>query len=157
MKLSGRTDIAAPMAFVFDHFADFEGWERAAMRRGADVARTDKLTRPGPGMGWHLRFGYRGRERELQVMLKRLERPEHIVFAALGPIIEGGTTIELMELSAKRTRVIVQMEIKARTLGARIFLQSLKLAKSRVTAQFEKRLTQLARDVEAHHAAAAQG
>ena len=50
MKLSGRTDIGAPVAFVYAALSDFEGWERSAMRRGADVNRTDKLRVPGVGM-----------------------------------------------------------------------------------------------------------
>ena len=43
MKLSSRQDIEAPVAFVFDALNDFQAWERAALRRGAEVARTDKM------------------------------------------------------------------------------------------------------------------
>ena len=43
MKLSTRDDIEAPLSFVFDSFADTESWERAAMRRGAEVTRTAKV------------------------------------------------------------------------------------------------------------------
>ena len=52
MKLSGRTDIQAPVEFVFDAISDFDFWERAALRRGAEVTRTDKLRQPAPGMSW---------------------------------------------------------------------------------------------------------
>ena len=61
MKLSGRTDVQAPVEFVFDAISDFDFWERAALRRGAEVTRTDKLRQPAPGMSWMIRFGWRGR------------------------------------------------------------------------------------------------
>jgi len=50
LKLAAKYDVEAPVEFVFAQLIDFEGWERAAMRRGADVSRTDKLTKAGPGM-----------------------------------------------------------------------------------------------------------
>ena len=34
MKLVAKYDVEAPVDFVFAQLADFEGWERAAMRRG---------------------------------------------------------------------------------------------------------------------------
>ena len=52
MKLEAKHDVEAPAAFVFAQLADFEGWERAAMRRGADVTRLDTLRTVGPGMTW---------------------------------------------------------------------------------------------------------
>ena len=50
MRFTTKQDIEAPLDFVYRTMTDFEGWERAAMRRGAEVERTDKLTRVGPGM-----------------------------------------------------------------------------------------------------------
>ena len=69
MKLSSRQDINAPAAFVFTALADFEAWERAAMRRGADVERTDKANRDGSGRSWLIRFTYRGKARRIAVQL----------------------------------------------------------------------------------------
>ncbi|EKD59823.1 MAG: hypothetical protein ACD_54C01115G0002, partial [uncultured bacterium] len=43
MRFATKQDIEAPIADVFRLLSDFESWERAAMRRGAEVARTDKL------------------------------------------------------------------------------------------------------------------
>ncbi|MBC7477273.1 MAG: SRPBCC family protein, partial [Pseudorhodobacter sp.] len=37
MKLVAKYDLEVPAAFVFAQLVDFDGWERAAMRRGADV------------------------------------------------------------------------------------------------------------------------
>lgn len=148
MKLSGRTDIGAPIAFVFFSLADFEDWERSAMRRGADVHRTDKLRAPAPGMAWQARFAWRGKERQLRVKLATLTPPNRLVVEFDGPSVEGTISIELVELAVKRTRMLMQAEMKPRTLAARLFVQSMKLAKGRVQKRFDARLDSMARDIE---------
>jgi uncharacterized protein YndB with AHSA1/START domain len=149
MKLSGRTDIGAPVAFVFAALSDFEAWERAAMRRGADVHRTDKLRNPGPGMTWQARFAWRGRERQVQVRLTKLVTNLNLALDFDGPSVEGNLNIELVELSAKRTRMLMQVDLKPRTLSARLFIQSMKLTKTRVQRKYDARLQTIAKDIEA--------
>jgi carbon monoxide dehydrogenase subunit G len=152
MKLSGRTDIGAPVAFVFAALSDFEAWERAAMRRGADVHRTDKLRNPGPGMTWQARFAWRGRERQLQVRLTKLVSNLNLALDFDGPSVQGNMNIELVELSAKRTRMLMQVDLKPRTLAARLFIQSMKLTKNRVQRKYDARLQNIAKDIEARFA-----
>lgn len=152
MKISGRTDVQAPVEFVFDAIADFEFWERAAMRRGADVTRTDKLRTAGPGMSWMIRFGWRGRERQMFVSLKQYMRPSVLVMDGDSPSVEGMAQIELVPLSATKSRILVQTTIKPRTLAARLFIQSLRLARKKVNNRFDKKLQQLAQIIEQRHA-----
>lgn len=151
MKFSGRTDIEAPVDYVFAVLTDFDYWERAAMRRGADVSRTDKLKAPGPGMSWHLRFGWRGKERQLHMKLVTLDRPNLIVFTGDGPSVNVGITCELLQLSAKRCRMIVQSEVKPKTLAARLFIQSLKLVRGKAMKRYETRLKSTATVIEARY------
>lgn len=148
MKISGRTDIGAPVAFVYAAFSDFEGWERSAMRRGADVNRTDKLRAAGPGMTWQARFAWRGKERQLQLRLKRMEPGQGMALDFDGPSVEGTLNIELVQLAARRTRVMMQVELKPRTLAARLFIQSMRLARKRVQRRFDARLADIAQDIE---------
>ena len=156
MKISGRTDIGAPIDFVFGFLSDFDGWERAALRRGADVTRTDKLRKPGAGMTWHVRFAWKGRERELQIKVVKLDPAGQMTLSFDGPAIEGTLNAELVSLASKRTRLLAQVEAKPRTLAARLFIQSLKLAKSRVQKRYDARLDQLARDIEIRQGAGGQ-
>jgi hypothetical protein len=157
MKLSGRADIEAPLTFVFDVLSDFEFWERAAMRRGADVHRTDKRKSPGPGMSWMIRFGWRGRERQLHMKLAAMEAPTLIALTGDGPSVEIAVNIDAMELSAKRSRIIVQSVVKPRTLAARLFIQSLKLARKKVNQRYETRLKTLAHLIETRYAESTRG
>ncbi|GAB1361957.1 hypothetical protein MASR1M32_11930 [Rhodobacter sp.] len=69
MKLTTRQDIEAPLDFVHAKLTDFDQFERMAMRRGAEVERTDRMRTTGPGMAWKVRFAYRRRQRAVQVRL----------------------------------------------------------------------------------------
>lgn len=118
------------------------------MRRGADIHRTDKLRSPAPGMTWQARFAWRGRERQLQVKLSDLVPQTGMGVAFDGPSVNGTLSIELVELSARRTRMLMHVEAKPRTLAARLFMQSLRLAKRRVQKRYDSRLQSIAQDIE---------
>ena len=75
MKFSTKEDIDAPIDAVFDMLCEFDQFERAAMRRGAEVQRVDQLAEPGAGMQWEAAFDMRGKRRELQVEMDRFDRP----------------------------------------------------------------------------------
>ncbi len=153
MHLSSRTDIEAPLESVFASLSDFEGWERAAMRRGADVSRTDKLRTPGIGMGWHVRFRFRGKDRDLEIKLTGLEPHAQLAFVGKGRMLIGDLSMDLLALAPKRTRLVMHVDVRPLTIGARLFLQSMKLAKGRIQTKLNKRLGQLAADIETRHAA----
>lgn len=153
MRFATKQDIEAPIAEVFRIMTDFESWERAAMRRGADVSRTDKLRVTAPGMSWLARFSYRSKPRDVQVQLTSMETPIQLGFSGESQAIGGVATIELMEMSAKRTRMHLVMELTPRSLTARLFLQSLRLARARVDRKFDQRVAQLAADIETRYRA----
>lgn len=149
MKLASKKDVEAPIAQVWAALTDFETWERAAMRRGVEVARTDSLPKPAVGMTWHARFAYRAKQRKVDLSITEMTPPVAIAFLLVSPVVEAVTRIEVMEMSAKRTRMHVTTEIKPRSLGARLFLQSLRLARAKVDRKFDARIAQFASELEA--------
>lgn len=151
MKLTSRQDIEAPVAFVFEALKDFEGWERAAMRRGADVARTDKLRDVMPGLSWLVKFAYRGKERKLALRLTHLEPPTLLGFSGTGTSLDGLAGIDLLELASRRTRVSVTLDVRPKTIAARVILQSLRLAKARLNRRFTDRVGQYCHEIEARY------
>jgi hypothetical protein len=151
MKFSTREDIDAPREAVFAHLTDFEAWERGALRRGAEVQRIDTLSRPGPGMSWKSAFQWRGKRRQMVVRLDRYDLPSAVSFSARASNIEAQFEVELLEMAARRTRVIVRLEIRPLTLTARLLLQTMKLARGRSEARFRKRVAQVAAEISARH------
>jgi carbon monoxide dehydrogenase subunit G len=148
MKLTAHENIEAPVGFVNNYLTDFDFWERSAMRRGAEVERLDHLQQPAAGMEWRIGFLYHAKKRNLELKLLKLE-PEHVLeFDCMAQPAEAVLRIELAEMGPRRTRVSVHLEVKPRTMAARLFLQSLKLAKAKVTRRFALRLSQSAADIE---------
>jgi hypothetical protein len=152
MKFSTNEDLEAPIDAVFDMLCDFEVFERSAMRRGAEVQRTDQLKAPGIGMMWDAVFELRGKRREVQVEMVTFERPNEIVLGTTSPGMVGAMTFELIALSRARTRVKIELEIKPLNLSARLLVQSLKLAKNSLTKKYKLRIAEFARNMEDRHA-----
>lgn len=148
MKFSSKEDIEAPIEDVFDFLSEFETYERSAIRRGIDVQRVTDYAAPCPGMGWHVRFDFRGKKREMNLDLAEYDRPNSMLFAIKSPGIDGQMTVDLMALSQKRTRMSVALELKPKTLSARLMIQSFKLAKANLTKRFKLRIAEYAKNME---------
>lgn len=140
MKFSTQEVMDAPIAEVFAMLTRFEYFERSAMRRGADVRRTDDLTGVGVGMTWLAHFQVRGRTRELKLEVDVYEPPHQVVLDLTSPGLHGDTRFELIALSKNRTRIMVSLEMRPLTLSARMLLQPLKLAKSSLNRKYKDRV-----------------
>ncbi|MEX0318222.1 MAG: SRPBCC family protein [Ruegeria sp.] len=151
MHFSGREDIEAPIAAVFGMLSEFERFERLAIRRGVEVTRSAGSVASPVGVTWDTVLRIRGKYREMQVVLEHYEPPHLMRFQATSKGVDAFTGIELLALSASRTRLIFDLKLTPKTLPARLFLQSLKLARARLKRQFELRLAELARDLEERH------
>jgi len=151
MQFPAKTDIEAPAEFVFACLVDFDGWERVALRRGADVSRTDGLRSPGPGMAWLVQFQWRGSERKLNLKLAAMEPATRLAFTGGGKLLEGDLALDVVALGAKRTRLAMALEVRPLTLGARLMLQSLKLARGKMQKRLDQRMTHLKRDIESRY------
>jgi hypothetical protein len=148
MKMATREDISAPIEAVFAQLSDFDGFERAAMRRGAEVVRTDTLTLPGPGMAWRAGFEYRGKERKANIELADFEVPERLRANIHSVGVEMELVVELVAMSRTRTRMNLALDARPRTIPARLMIQSMKLARQTVLKRFRKRVGEFASDLE---------
>jgi hypothetical protein len=148
MKLTTRQDIEAPLDFVYGQLTDFAQFERMAMRRGAEVERTDKLGQDGPGMGWRLKFPWRGKVRKLALRLADAVAGNYLVYGVEGQAISGDARVDLMALSPRRTRMTVAGEVRPKTLAARLMLQSMRLARGRVQKRIDGAAGKLATLIE---------
>ncbi len=154
MKFSTREDIEAPIERVFASVTDFDGFERQALRRGAEVMRSDSYGKPGLGSEWQMRFPFRGKTREVHARITRFEAPSGFEAETRSGGIDGLFTLDLMALSPRRTRLSLAFDLKPRTLSARLLIQSLKFAKSNLSKRFSNRVWQFAQGIEEKHRAA---
>ena len=148
MKFSTRKDVAAPAEFIFDRLADFGSFERVALRRGITLKRLDTLAAPAAGLSWEIGFRFRGRERQMITALETFQRPEALVYVGTSSSFEARLEMLVTELSRTRTRMLTALEVKPRTLGARLMVQSAKLGKGNLDRRFDERVGHFARDLE---------
>ena len=151
MKFSTREDVDAPIEAVFDMLSEFDTFERAAMRRGAEVQCINRVTPAETGMIWKAAFDLRGKRRDLNIELITFERPDEIVLESTSAGILGVFTLELMALSRTQTRIQVSLEATAKNLSARLLLESLKLAKTSLNAKYKERVAEYAKTLEERH------
>lgn len=147
MKFSTRTDIDAPIDHVFAEVSDFPSFERSAMRRGAKIRRLDQQDVRGRGMAWQAEFQFRGKARELRIDLEDYEAPTQMGFAGKSAGLSGFCDIELIELSPKKTRMRLSLDLKPQTLSARLLIQSMKLAKGSIEKKFSARIADYSKDI----------
>jgi len=154
MKFSTKEDIDAPIDAVFAMMCDFETFERAAMRRGAEVRRTDTRQEAGVGLCWHAAFSMRGKRRQVEIEMVTFDSPNEIVLECRSEGLLTMMTLELVALSENRTRLSIAFDLKPLNLSARLLVQSLKLAKASLTKKFKLRVADFARTVEERHSKA---
>lgn len=156
MQFSSQEDIEAPIHDVFRIVSEFEAYERAALRRGIDVRKGQETTTNVVGMRWDATFSLRGAEREVTVILAEYDAPNSMRFDADSQGLDAVLSVDLMALSANRTRMSVKMDLSPKTLPARLLMQSLKLAKSNLTKRFDGKVSDFAKALEDRVAKARQ-
>lgn len=148
MKFSTREDIEAPAEVVFAALSDFSGFERAALRRGVEVVRSDTLAEPGPGMRWEIRFAWRGKRREVFATMTQFSPPREMRFAGESGGFNAELVLTVLPMSRTRARLGVEMDLRPRSITARLMIQSMKLAKVNLSKRFAKRVQEFGRDIE---------
>ncbi|HEY0276434.1 MAG TPA: SRPBCC family protein [Paenirhodobacter sp.] len=152
MILIGKVDIAAPAGTVFHSITDIETLSILARRRGVVLRRTDGAPEEGmvsPGMTWDADFRFRGKDRHMDAEVTRLIAPDEMAFRAVSRGFEITVTTQVVALAAIRSRLLVTLEARPRTLGARLLLQSARLGQSGLEARFQQRIDAYGKTIEA--------
>lgn len=150
MKFSTKEDIEAPIAFVYAQVADFDAFTRRALRHGAEVKQIH-AGEASVGAEWHVSFQFRGRQRALQSRITQMDAPNGYQVDTVSGGMTGLTEVTLVALSPRRTRLGFTIDLRARTLTARLLLQSMKLAKGKLTKRFKVRVLEFAEEIEDRH------
>ncbi|PUB10666.1 SRPBCC family protein [Yoonia sediminilitoris] len=147
MKFSTREDVEAPIDYVYQQVSDFAGFERRALRHGVNIS-AHQGGQIDVGSSWDIAFPFRGRERRMQAKIATIDPPSGYRVDTESDGMTVVTTVDLVALSRGRTRLLVAMDLRARSLTARLLLQSMKLAKTKLTKRFKVRVLEFAEDIE---------
>lgn len=147
MKFSTRLDSDAPAEDVFDRVSDFQRLERMIIHRGGSIQRLSPDKVPGAGMAWDVSFRWRGRERKVRLEVSRFDRPERITIIGLSPSFDLTLDLTVIALSKTRSRLMVESDIRPRTMKARLLIQTAKLSKSSLDKRYAKRVKEIFSDI----------
>ena len=148
MKFSTREDVDAPIADVFEALCDFDAFERAAMRRGAEVTRKVEPEGSGLGAKWDVALVMRGKAREITLEVTDAREPEFLTVSMTSKSFLGSLGVELIALSRSKTRMVIGFEVRPQNLSARVLVQSAKLTKPKLDAKFRDRVALQVREME---------
>ena len=148
MHFTGKEDIEKPIDEVFAAITDHRSFEKQVMRRGHEISRTDALESPGVGMSWKMRIPIRGTPRDVTAIITRYEPPEQVALDVTISGLDASVVVELIELSKMRTRMSLQIELKPRTITARVLVQSLRLKRASLTNRLRRRMAEFAIQIE---------
>ena len=151
MKFSNRVDVALPADTLFAQLTDIPALEHAAMKKGVVMQRLDSLAEKGAGMSWDVGFRLRGKPRQMIVDVTRFEAPARIDYSGTSAGFEVTLVLEFIALAPRRSRMSTLFEIKPRTLGGRLLLQSARLGRANLDRRYDERIKSFLRDLESRH------
>lgn len=140
MKFSTRIDTDTAADDVFALIADFPRSERVLKGMGVQVQRIDPASEPGTGLGWSLDFAWRGQRRVVRLDVHRFDRPTHITLGGRSEHFELTLNMTVVALSRVRTRLLYEIDIRPRTMRARLLLQTARLGKAQLDRKYARRM-----------------
>jgi len=147
MKFSTREDINAPVEKVFRAVTDFERFERQFQKRGVEVERIAANNSTEAGNRWHACFNWRGRPHEVETELVSLDPNQGLALRSQSKGVVCLSIVDLVALSKQHTRLFVSLDLKPTTLASRLLVQSLRIAKPRLSKKFKARVSDLANEI----------
>ena len=148
MRLYATEELKLPPKRAWAEATNFSGFEKLLIDRGAELARSAEPDPPGLGTRWQGSFAYNGKRREVAAEVTRYEPPHAMLIVLESAGLDGQLQVALAEGRHGRTHLDVTLDLAARTMRARVFLQPLKLAHATLEARFAARLAKLARAME---------
>ncbi|PTV95574.1 hypothetical protein C8J27_104212 [Rhodobacter aestuarii] len=148
MKFSNRVDVALSADQLFEQLTDLAAIERAARRKGVSMRRLDTLQAKGAGMSWDVGFMLRGRARQMIVDVTRFEPAALVDYAGTSSSFELTLSLGFTTLAPNRTRLTTGLEVRPRTLGARLLLQSARLGRANLDRRYDERIKSFLRELE---------
>lgn len=145
MQFSATHDLKLAQADLFKRLSDFEYFEKLANEKGLNLeCTTGNSGSPAVGMTWRAKFKLAGKERQVSTTLVEMASPDKMQFEFSSPNINGRSTVTLEPLSQTQTRLCVDIDLEPQTLSARLFVQSLKLARAQANNRFQGRISRFA-------------
>ena len=142
MKIAATREFKRSRAKVFAAFSDPERMETVLGGLGRNTGR-DGPAQGGVGTVWNVEVTSRGKPVAVTLTLVELIPAEVMVLHAASEILEADIRLEFSDLADGGCQVAARIEVKARTLTARVAIQTARLAQARINQKIVRALTVL--------------
>ncbi|MEM9794896.1 MAG: SRPBCC family protein [Pseudomonadota bacterium] len=152
MKFVATEEIAAPIDHVWRRVSDLEVFEDRFRKRVRGLSRDPA----GPihvDTVWSGKATIMGKVRAVEVRLCEFNAPASLETVAGTEGMVVTIRADLEALGADRTRLIVTSEARARSLAARLLLQSVRLGRKGVAHRYKERIAQFSEAIESSYSA----
>ncbi|MDN3711302.1 hypothetical protein QWZ10_04645 [Paracoccus cavernae] len=93
-------------------------------------------------MAWQIGFDWRGKRRELRLDVTRFDRPELIQLEGLSDMFEVSIDVAIIALTRNKSRMTLTVDLRPRSMRARLLLQTAKLGKGQLDRKFQSRVAE---------------
>lgn len=136
MKFSTHEDVSLSASDLFAAISDFSRFELVLRSRGVEVNRTGEAG----AQAWHVRFDWRGAERNIDLMLVSVTPTERVELAGRSDMFELNIVMAVAELAPGRSRFSFDVQARPRGMSARLLMQTAKLNRAKIDRKFAKRV-----------------
>lgn len=157
MKFKVSEDIDAPQPFVFAHLTDFTTLEADLRGRGARLDRVGGWIESAEGVAWEGEVTVREKPRAVAARITSYAPHETCVVDSTIGGMQCHYELNFIALSPQVTRVAAVLDLSAKTMTARLLLQTLKLARGRVLQRLQAMLARQGNAAEAAYRAERSG
>ena len=149
MQITVSEDVDAPAELVWQRLTDFSAAEDMAKGRGVELSRVGNWAAASEGAEWRGQVTVRGKSRKIKSKITGfVPEDSYTVESKIGGM-ETAYAVTLVLLSQQVTRVNATLDLTAQTLTSRLILQTMKLARGRITQRLQSLVTRQGNDAEA--------
>lgn len=149
MKFVNHTEVRRSAEAVFTYISKLDALEERARAGGVKVMRLSGDGALTPGTEWEVEGRFAGADRKVEIRLERVKVPSSLIFKNKTGGTEVDFEVQVLPQAANRTRLRTITDMKARSLSARLILQSMRLIRPRINGRIDSALGKLAKRIEA--------
>ncbi len=152
MKFSAQEVINLPVEDVFALLSQVETYEAASSGRQITVRRKPGNPTSGRGAAWTIGLAVQDVARDVDVEIDEADPPNHLLLGLSSGDFAGTARCALTSLTAGQTSLTCVLEFKPLTLAARLLIQPMKLARSKLDGKYASAIAAFASELETQHA-----
>lgn len=149
MKFKVNEDVDAPLDMVWSRFTDFSSFESDVRKRGVELTRVGNWSETTVGVEWRGTASVRGKKRAIAARVGTFHPTDLCVIESRIGGMDCHYELSFISLGPEVTRVALVLDLSAKTLTARLLLQTLKLARGRVMQRIQSTLARQGNAAEA--------